>query len=180
MGGLVSRSAMHYGLQEKNSWVQHLKKIVFLGTPHHGSPLERTGNYLDILLEAIPYAKPFARLGKIRSVGITDLRYGNLVDEDWQGKDDYEIQGDQRKYIPLPQLIDCYSIAAAIGKEKDPISTRLVGDGLVDINSALGKHKNPAKELHFKKKNTWIAYETSHLDLLNHPKVYAKIKSWLT
>ncbi len=179
MGGLVSRSALYYGQQQQKKWTRKLKKMVFLGTPHHGAPLERAGNYLDVILEAIPYAKPFARLGKIRSAGITDLRYGNLIEEDWQGHGQFDLKADQRQVVPLPEGIDCYSIAADIGTATTS-SSRSAGDRLVDVKSALGQHHDPAKHLKFKKRNTWIAYENTHLDLLNAPKVYAKIKSWLT
>ncbi len=179
MGGLVTRSALHYGRQTQKKWTKHLKKIVFLGTPHHGAPLERIGNHLDVILESIPYAKPFAQLGKVRSAGVTDLRYGALIDEDWQGKDRFEIQGDQRQIIPLPKGIDCYSIAAISSKASSPVFLKKMGDHLVDVKSALGQNKNPAKNLHFKKNNTWIVYEHTHLDLLNNPEVYTKIKTWL-
>jgi pimeloyl-ACP methyl ester carboxylesterase len=178
MGGLVTRSALHLGQQKQNKWTKHLKKILFLGTPHHGAPLERVGNYLDTILEHIPYTKPFARLGKIRSAGVTDLRYGNLVDEDWQGKDRFKIQRDQRQHIPLPEQVECYSIAADYGYETGA-SSRLLGDRLVDVKSALGQHKNTALTLHFRKENTWIAHENTHLDLLSNPKIYTKIKEWL-
>ncbi len=30
-----------------HSGLNHLLKIVFLGTPHHGAPLERAGNWID-------------------------------------------------------------------------------------------------------------------------------------
>lgn len=179
MGGLVARSALYYGHQQQKSWTKHLNKIVFLGTPHHGAPLERIGNYLDVILESIPYAKPFARLGKIRSAGVTDLRYGNLVEEDWQGNDRFKIHGDKRQNIPLPKQIAFYNIAAVIGKATAPVSTQLLGDSLVNMKSALGQHKDPAKNLHFKETNTWIANEHNHLDLLSSPKVYTKIKEWL-
>ncbi len=52
------------------------KKLVFLGTPHHGAPLERVGNWVDVILGKTPYAAAFGRLGKMRSAGVTDLRYG--------------------------------------------------------------------------------------------------------
>ncbi|HKI50078.1 MAG TPA: hypothetical protein VKA69_12170, partial [Desulfobacteria bacterium] len=55
MGGLVSRSACHYGKVAGHSWLDHLLKIVFLGTPHHGAPLERAGNWIDVILEISPY-----------------------------------------------------------------------------------------------------------------------------
>lgn len=180
MGGLVARSAAYYGQQEESSWIKHLKKIVFLGTPHHGAPLEQAGNYLDAVLEAVPYAKPFARLGKIRSAGVTDLRYGNLVDEDWQNFDRFEIQGDQRQNIPLPLEAECYGIAGVTGKDSTTTSAKLMGDNMVGVKSALGQHKNPAKDLNFKKKNTWIVYENNHLDLLSNPQVYNKIKTWIS
>jgi len=179
MGGLVSRSAIHYGQQDQNSWIKHLKKIIFLGTPHHGSPLEQAGNYLDAVLEAVPYAKPFARLGKIRSAGVTDLRYGNLLDEDWQNNDRFELQNDNRQTVLLPKKVECYSIAAVIGKDNTSVSSQLLGDNMVGVKSALGQHKDPVKDLNFKKENTWIAYESKHLDLLNNPKIYKKIKKWL-
>ena len=180
MGGLVTRSALYYGQKQKKTWTKHLKKIVFLGTPHHGTPLERTGNYLDVILESIPYTKPFARLGKLRSAGVTDLRYGNLIDEDWQDIDRFKLQTDQTQHIPLPKpkQIDYYGIAAVKGKATAPLASRMLGDTLVDVKSALGQHKNPAKNLNFKKKNTMVSYETTHLDLLNNPEIYAKIKAW--
>lgn len=179
MGGLVARSALYYGGEQQNTWTNHLKKIVFLGTPHHGTPLERTGNYLDVILKSIPYTKPFTRLAKIRSAGVTDLRYGNLVDEDWQDNDRFELKSDQRQIIPLPKQIATYSTAATIGKEDGKLYPQILGDTLVDVKSALGQHKKPDKDLYFKKENIFIAYESNHLDLLNDLNVYAKIKSWL-
>ncbi len=179
MGGLVSRSALHYGQQNELNWTKHLKKTFFLGTPHHGSHIERTGNYLDIILESIPYAKPFARLGKIRSAGVTDLRYGNLVDEDWQNSDRFKLKKDQRENIPLPSNTEFYSIAAVAGKKTDFLKNKILGDNLVDVKSALGQHKNPNKSLDFKKENTFIIYESNHLDLLSDLNLLKKLKVWL-
>ena len=178
MGGLLTRSALYYADQNNNKWRKHLKKVAFLGTPHHGSHLERIGNYLDLLLESVPYLKPFARLGKIRSAGVTDLRYGNLVDEDWQHSGRFERKGDQRKHIQLPNKIEFFAVAATIGNEKTG-STRIFGDNLVDVKSALGQHKKTAKKLNFKEENTWIVYENNHLELLSNPKILDKLKTWL-
>src|SRR5215813_2179185 len=74
MGGLVSRSAHHYATLAGHAWPRRLRKLVFLGTPHHGASLERAGHRLHRLVEKTPYAAPLSRLGKIRSAGITDLR----------------------------------------------------------------------------------------------------------
>ncbi|MGH8458637.1 MAG: esterase/lipase family protein, partial [Nevskiales bacterium] len=63
MGGLVTRSACHYGRKAGHGWLRYLRRIVFLGTPHHGAPLERSGNWLQTLVAISPYSAPLARLG---------------------------------------------------------------------------------------------------------------------
>ena len=89
--------------------------------------------------------------------------------------DRFEVAGDQRQHILLPKDIECYSIAADNGKESDS-SIRLLGDKLVSIKSALGQHKMADKNFYFGKENTWISYESTHMDLLSDPKIYDKIK----
>jgi hypothetical protein len=179
MGGLVTRSALHYGQSGESSWIKKMSKVIFLGTPHHGAPLEKAGNIVDVILEATPYAKPFAKLGKIRSAGVTDLRYGYIIDEDWQNKDRFKLLEDNSSNISLPKIISFYSIAAVVGKKTTSVSSALLGDKMVTVKSALGKHSKRSKNLNFKKENTWIAYETSHIELLGSAEIYKKIKSWL-
>ena len=179
MGGLVSRSAFHYGRVSGHTWPNSLQKLVFLGTPHHGAPLEKGGNWIDNVMGISRYSAPFSRLGKIRSCGITDLRYGNVVDEDWKGCDRFEPSGDRRTPVPLPEGVQCYSIAATRGKIANKLGDDLMGDGLVPMSSALGRHKNAQWNLSFPETHQWIGRNMTHLDLLNHPEVYAKIKTWL-
>ncbi len=179
MGGLVSRSACFYGERAGHHWLRYLRKIIFLGTPHHGAPTERGGNQVDFILGISPYSAPLARLGKIRSSGITDLRYGSLADKDWEGRDRFKPCGDMRTPIPLPEHTACYTIAATLGKKRDDIRKILPGDGLVPLDSALGRHKKPDFDLSFPESRQWIAYGISHFDLLNHPEVYEKIKEFL-
>lgn len=179
MGGLVSRSACHYGHLAGHDWPRHLKKLVFLGTPHHGAPLERGGHWVDILLGLSPYTAPFARLGKIRSAGITDLRHGNLLDEDWAGHDRFARSGDRRRPIPLPERVRCYALAATLGKQGGGLGDRLLGDGLVSVNSALGRHPQPNLNLEFPQARQWVGYGMNHLDVLGRPEAYQQIKEWL-
>ncbi len=179
MGGLVSRSACHYGKLADHCWLNHLMKIVFLGTPHHGAPLERAGNWIDVILEISPYSAPFSRLGKIRSAGITDLRYGNILDEDWKGRDRFERSGDHRNAVPLPDDLQCYTIAATTRKKMSILGDQLIGDGLVTVKSALGRHQNAGLNLYFPKTHQWIARDMKHMELLNQPTVYETIKRWL-
>ncbi len=178
MGGLVAHSACHYGALAHHHWLRRLDKLVFIGTPHHGAPLERGGNWIDILLSASRYSAPLARLGKIRSAGITDLRFGSLVDEDWKERNRFE-RGGFRVAVPLPKGVACYAIAGTTGKKAGSLRDRLIGDGIVPLESALGRHANPKLALTFDASRLWVARGTGHLDLLSRREVYVRIKRWL-
>jgi arylamine N-acetyltransferase/pimeloyl-ACP methyl ester carboxylesterase len=179
MGGLVTRSAFHCAMQEALSWPDRLKHIVFLGTPHHGAPLERAGNWVDVILGSTPYSAPFAKLGQLRSPGITDLRYGHVVDEDWQGHPRFRRKPDSRQIVPLPEGVACFTVAATTAAKRSPVADRLIGDGLVPLNSALGSHKNPRRNLVFEDASQLIVYRTNHLELLSSPEVSRQVVEWL-
>lgn len=178
MGGLVARSACHYGKLLNHQWVNRLDKMIFLGTPNHGAPLEQSGNWIDNMLQSNKFSAPIAQLGKLRSAGITDLRYGNILDDDWQNRDRFESSGDLRTPVPLPHGIQCYAIAATIGAAPTILGDDIIGDGLVPLYSALGYHENPSFHLSFT--DHWVGRKLKHLDLLNHPEVYSTIKKWLS
>ena len=179
MGGLVSRSAHHYGAAAGHAWPEHLSNLLFLGTPHHGAPLERGGHQLDLLLGKSPYTAALTKFGRMRSAGITDLRYGNLVDEDWQDHDRFEHVGDRRRGLPLPKGVRCHAIAATVGNGVGGLNDRLVGDGLVPLRSALGHHEEPHLALGLPDSQQWIGRGMNHLDLLNRQEVYEQIRRWL-
>lgn len=179
MGGLLIRSAFYYAKQENLRWTNYLKSIVFLGTPHHGSPLEKAGNWIDTILGSTRYSAPFAKLGKVRSAGITDLRYGYLLDEDWLGYERFDCKPDNRQFVPLPEGIDCYTIAATIADKRNIMADCLIGDGLVPLYSALGQHKDVKRNLGFAKAAQWIAYHTNHKQLLSSPDVTRQMIEWL-
>ncbi len=188
MGGLVARSAIHAGAAANHDWPARLRALVTLGTPHHGAPLERGGNWINVLLDGSPYAAPFSRLGKGRSAGITDLRYGSLVDADWHGRDRFAHGGDERVIVPLPVGVRCYAVAGSLsadGAIRESRATggatlhdRLIGDGLVPLDSALGRHADPARALPFD--DTWVAAATGHRDLLTRPEVIERVVGWLS
>ena len=175
MGGLVSRSACVTGEREDHAWRKRLTRMAFLGSPHHGAPLERAGNWVDFLLEISAYSAPLAVLGKIRSAGVTDLRYGNICDEDWMGHDRFQKRPDDRIVLPLPQDVRCYAVAGTKSTEKmKPLRT----DGLVPVESALGKHKRANRTLSFREEDCFVARGTDHLGLLASSAAYSALREW--
>ena len=179
MGGLLARSACHQAQASGQAWPASLRHLLFLGTPHHGSPLERWGHWFQRGLEASPFASPLARLGKVRSAGITDLRYGNLLDEDWQGLDPHVEGQDRRRPVPLPERVRCCAVAEMTGEDADSWKGHLWGDGLVPLDSALGRHPDPQRCLAFPEDQTWIGPGLGHLELLTRPEVYERLRRWL-
>lgn len=186
MGGLVARSAHAAGLAAGHTWPHTLKTLVCLGTPHHGSPLERAGAWVDTLLGATPFSAPFAKLGQLRSAGITDLRHGHVLPRDWQAsphprklQQALHRHTDTRTPLPLPAGVDCYTVAATLASQRSVLAERLTGDGLVPLNSALGKHDDPKRRLAFPPDHQCVLYRTGHLELLGSPKVTAQLERWL-
>ncbi len=178
MGGLLARSALHYGRAAGHHWPDRLDDLACLGTPHHGAPLERAGQGVDMLLSATPYAGPFGRLAKLRSAGITDLRHGNLIDEDWVGGDRFDSATDRRKAVPLPAGPRCHAIAGTIAQQGD-LKDKLLGDGLVPVASALGKHRLARRTLKFLPEDQRIFEQTNHMQLLSSPAVGEQLRDWL-
>ncbi len=184
MGGLVSRSACYIAEQTGMAWRSKLKNIVFLGTPHHGAPLERVGNWIDTTLGGNRVTKPFAAIGQIRSSGITDLRYGHVLESSWlvDGKelDRFARSPDSREPLPLPAGVTCFTVAATTSSQASALKDALIGDGLVPLRSALGQHDEAAHCLGFLPDNQWTAYATSHMALLSRPDVGAQVLKWLS
>ncbi|MGV8922999.1 MAG: esterase/lipase family protein [Thermomonas sp.] len=171
MGGLVARAAILDATRQSQSWVQQLDQIVFLGTPHHGSPLERAGNALQTVLGLTPWTAPFVRLGQLRSAGIQDLHHGTIDDAHHRG-------------IPtarqLPAGIRAYAVAASTQAATAARAGRtLRGDGLVPVASALGVHRDPRLTLRIPAKHQQLVERTGHVELLSSPEVYQHLRRWL-
>ena len=104
------------GELEQLAWRRQLKRLACLGSPHHGAALERGGNWIHALLGVSAYSAPFARLARVRSAGVTDLRYGNVLDAHWDGRDRFALGGDQRQPLALPDGVACYAVAGSSAK----------------------------------------------------------------
>lgn len=180
MGGLVARSACHAATGRKQKWLSRLDKLVFLGTPHHGAPLERAGSWVDMLIELSPYSAPFSRLGKLRSAGIQDLRHGNVRIEDGRDRDG-DGRADGRTPLPLPDGVRCYAVATTAGAARSKNGHEdMRTDGLVGIASAWGQHPDRAFDLGIPTSRRWIGHGINHLQLLSDGSVYRQLLRWLS
>jgi len=178
MGGLVGRSACIAAETMGARWPGLLRNMIFLGTPHHGAPLERGGMLIDKTLGLSPYIAPFARLSKVRSAGITDLRFGNLRPDDWQNRDRHSQHQDDRTPAKLPENTACFAIAATLSDTANSLHTNLLGDGLVPLASALGEHNDKARDLNIPHDRKYVALNASHFGLLNRADVYERLRDW--
>ena len=170
MGGLVFRSAMTTASQStdamQQNWHKKLGKLVFLGTPHNGAILEKSGQLLEYLISISTYSAPFVKLTGIRSQGIKDLREGRVVES--------------HEFIQLPDYLDAYAIAASSQQQAHPLHQQLVGDGLVSISSALGQHPQAEKRLNLMANHQFIVEDVGHMGLLSDPQVFKHLKQIFT
>ncbi len=176
MGGLVARSACHAAEVAGLRWRRQLRSLICLGTPHHGAALELAGSWAHAALKLSRFSAPLAELAKIRSAGVTDLRFGYVLDSHWQGRDRFEVGVDEREPLPLPRGVRCFAIAASLSKGP---GERPRGDGLVAVASALGESRVPRLNLGFPAEHRQVVFGASHLDLLSRGDVYAALREWL-
>ena len=146
---------------------------------HWCAPLAKASNWLDAILGGISYTAPFTRLAQLRSAGITDLRYGNVHAEDRERGDRFELNPDQRLPLPLPTGMNCYTLAATTASKRSTLADRLVGDQLVPLNSALGKHDDAHHCLAFSPASQKVIYRTNHMELLGSSQVTQQLLQWL-
>ncbi len=179
MGGLVARSALAQGAAASLRWPARVDDLVCVGTPHQGATLERAGHWVDRVLGATPYAAPFARLGRLRSAGITDLRHGSLFEPGAGASTAAAGRSPLPAHVPLPDGVRCHAMAGSLGQREGDAKARLLGDGLVTLDSALGRHRDPQRALHFPPERQWVGAGVSHLGLLSDAQVYPPLLAWL-
>lgn len=181
MGGLVARSALHQagsGTPQAEPWTDLVRDTVTLGTPHLGAPLERAAHRLTHTLARLPETRPLARVLGARSVGIKDLRRGTLVEDDWTGRDLDTAEAGRHTHVPLHDGARHFVVLATVARDPDSRAGGLLGDLLVPPRSAIGDTGGDDR-LAFQPDHVHRLGGLHHFDLLNHPAVYAQLKSWL-
>lgn len=177
MGGLVIRSACHLADEDGRPWRRSLTHVACLASPHRGAPLEKLGNVLGGVLDAIdlPGTRIPGRILQGRSAGIKDLRYGYIRDEEWAGFDPDALLEDRSG--PLALLDDvawCFVSATVTRDPEHPLGT-LLGDLLVRGPSASPEaFTRRAFAL-----DTGRYGAVLHHQVQCHPDVYAQLRAFL-
>ncbi|HEV3389578.1 MAG TPA: alpha/beta fold hydrolase [Solirubrobacteraceae bacterium] len=176
MGGLVSRSACHYGVDSK--CVAKVRHVFTLGTPHRGAPLEQVTNAATAALARLPETRPLARALNLRSSGIKDLRYGYLVDECWADQDCDAYLQDTSREIPFLPSARHYFICATLSREADAPVGRIIGDLLV-LQPSAWAHPGRGHRMQFPIEHYYHLGKANHFDLLNHPAIFDQMRRCL-
>jgi pimeloyl-ACP methyl ester carboxylesterase len=161
MGGLVVRAACHAAAARVSSrWLPSVRRAVYVGTPHQGSPIERLGRFVSQVLHAIPdpYTRLIAQVVDLRSRGIQDL-------------------GDPMHPVPLLPSISHYLVAGALAQT--PELALVFGDVMVPLASATHGHVRDLQSLALPPERVHVVPGTGHNGLLAHEGVYQTIRTWL-
>jgi pimeloyl-ACP methyl ester carboxylesterase len=178
MGGLVIRAACCHGQQASASWLPLVRRVVYLGSPHLGAPLEVAATAAGLALQKLPETRPLASALATRSVGIKDLRYGDVRPDDWAGIVDPDARrGEPAECAPLLETATHYYIGVTLSRDQDHIVARMIGDALVTFPSASGQGRR--RRLAFEIDRGRHLGGLHHFDLLNHPRVWALLRDWL-
>jgi pimeloyl-ACP methyl ester carboxylesterase len=176
MGGLVARSACHYGAD--HAWCGQVRHVFTLGSPHLGAPLERGAARASLMLGRIPETRALlARPLNLRSVGIKDLRHGYLLDECWLDKDCDAFLDDTSEEVPFLPTASHYFVCATLSRDPDALAGRIVGDLLVLKASAWSQRQG--EQLRFAIEQYQHIGGANHFELLNHPAIYEQIRRWM-
>ncbi|MCT2583893.1 GPI inositol-deacylase [Actinophytocola gossypii] len=166
MGGLVARSALLQATEQPIPWFSTVTRLVCLGTPHTGAPLERGVVHVTALLDKLAVAAPLVRLLALRSDGIKDLARGSLHRTEWATEPTATVAP-----VPtLPTEVRQYFVAATLTRSRESLLARFLGDLLVAPASA--GDSTQGADLR------WFG-GMHHFDLLCHDAVYDAMLDWL-
>lgn len=165
MGGLVVRSACHVATEAGHSWLSRVRRAIYIGVPHLGSPLERMGKVVTEALRAIPnaYTQLVADVVNLRSSGVKDLGLANLG---------------RHHPIPLLPEVSHHLLVGSLGPDEHHLLSLLFGDGVVPLASAAGRAGAADPRPVFPQENVKVVAGVNHIALAHHADVYAQVRAW--
>ena len=180
MGGLIARSANHFTTSSHTQWHTQLSQVICLGSPHLGAPLEQVAHLGTSLLDQISFTQPIAKIIQQRSIGIKDLRYGYVTDEDWAGQDQDSLEGNKRKAAQKLQHVKYSFIGSSLSNDTQHPVAHTLGDILVPVKSSTGDHHAEELRVPYCDERYKLLGGINHIALQNHPLAYDQIKDWLS
>ncbi|MEA3511225.1 MAG: hypothetical protein U9R51_07300, partial [Actinomycetota bacterium] len=172
MGGLVVRSACQAARSAGHGWIDDVDDVVTVGTPHQGSPLEKLANASAWGLDVASVTRPLADFVNGRSVGIKDLRFGAIVEDDWIGLDPDALLRNMVGDHTLPSGIDHHFVAAVVTSNPTHPLGVAVGDLVVRPGSGIG-----GRDL--EPNNVVLVGGKHHFGLLRESVVIDSVMDWL-
>jgi len=189
MGGLVIRSACYYArtvrprgrhLPIGRRWTTKVRRVVLVGVPNTGAPLEAFVNVASSTLWSLPV--PATRLVGLgldcRSAGIRDLRFGNVVDEDWLEQDPDARVRPQPHRVHRLRRADHLVVAGTVTTDPEHPLARIIGDALVTSSSAAGLVDGADQRELIPGATTRLFPKTTHIALAHNDDVFAAIDNW--
>jgi len=139
MGGLLLRAACAAAFDRGARWLDRVDDLLYLGTPHLGSWLEKVANVTSWTLRRTSrHAAPIGSLLDGRSQGIKDLRFGTTEAAAWpQGGVDGLLTG---RPVDAPWLVGArhHLVVGRLHPEPGHPLNAVLGDALVRATSATG------------------------------------------
>jgi hypothetical protein len=157
MGGLVVRAALEACA---SGWAERVTDVVTLGTPHLGSPVERSIALGMKAFGTIPEMALYHRIFRHRSVGVLDLAEG--------------MPEPPRRWPHVRWRL----VAASLTESPTHPLARSIGDLLVTPASALAQPTRGPQL--FPGASTLHIPNAHHFDLLHHPDVLDAMLAWLS
>lgn len=163
MGGLMIRSACHFGSAKAHSWVGKQLECVYIGSPHDGSWLAIGAHKVADRFNKVPrdYLKVVGEVIDLRSEGIRNLSRGEVFEP---GMPEQPLILEARHYV----------VSGLLVKGENHKVNVLFGDALVHESSARGAQREG-----------WVLTGTAnfpgvdHLRLAHHPLVCRQLQEWL-
>jgi hypothetical protein len=178
MGGLLARSACAIAAERGHGWTEPLTDILYLGTPHLGSWLEKVANAGSWVLRRFSRSAPIGTLLDARSRGIKDLRFGTTTEDAWG---ETPIDDLLTGLVPDDPWLDDVTHHLVVGRlgagERHPLRV-VLGDALVRSGSASGTGRR--RRISGGGEVVVLPVGASHTRLVRAPEVAAMLGALLT
>jgi len=130
MGGLVSRALIDEAQKKAPEMLALIGDLVCLGSPHEGAPLARISATGERLLDAFDLSRPISKVLGVRSRGVRNLEKGLGATPVTR----YDTDS-----------VRVHLFGSTVGTFEQPGVSETVGDGLVQLSSALSADAMPER-----------------------------------